>query len=89
MKVNLLSTNLTPSQQCDLRDLSVLAQGMNVTRRRLHRACATASGLTDVDELMVALGCRFALDVFTIDQQDRLLADLDPLTHDPVHALWR
>ena len=29
------------------------------------------AGLSEVDELMVALGCRFALDIFTITQQDR------------------
>ena len=28
------------------------------------------SGLSDVDELMVALGCRFALDLFSIAQHD-------------------
>ena len=33
------------------------------------------SCLTDVDELIVALGCRFALDVFTIGQQVRPLVD--------------
>ena len=47
------------------------------------------SGFTDVDELMVALGCRFALDVFTSALQDRPLADPDPPPHDPGHALWR
>ena len=41
------------------------------------------SGLSDVDELMVARGCRFALDVFTIAQQDRPLPDPVPLAHDP------
>ena len=28
------------------------------------------SGLSDVDELMVALGCRFAMDLFSIAQHD-------------------
>ena len=28
------------------------------------------SGLSDVDELMVALGCRFALDLFSVAQHD-------------------
>ena len=37
------------------------------------------SGLSDVDELMVALGCRFALDVFTIAQQGRPFAEPAPL----------
>ena len=46
------------------------------------------AGLTDVDELMVALGCRFALDVFTIAQQDYPLADHNSLNHDPGRALW-
>ena len=34
------------------------------------------SGLSDVDELMVALGCRFALDVFAVAQQDAPLLNL-------------
>ena len=46
------------------------------------------SGLSDVDELMGALGCKFALDVFTIAEQDRPLPVLTPLVHDPGLALW-
>ena len=38
--------------------------------------------LTDVDELMVALGCRFALDVFAIAQ-----LDYDPGDAPPAHSL--
>ena len=41
------------------------------------------SSLSDVDELMVALGCRFASDVFTAAQKDRPLPVLTPLAHDP------
>ena len=37
---------------------------------------------------MVALGCGFALDVFTIAQQDRPLPVPTPLAHDPGLALW-
>ena len=44
------------------------------------------SGFTDVDERTVALGCRFSSDVFTIARQDRALADLHPLPHDPGHC---
>ena len=40
-------------------------------------------GLTDVDVLHIALGCRFALDIFTISQQHSLALDLDPLPDDP------
>ena len=46
------------------------------------------AGLSDVDELMVALGCRFALDIFTTAQQDRPLLDPSPLAHDPGFAIW-
>ena len=38
------------------------------------------TGLSDVDELMVALGCRFAVDIFTIAQQDRPHPEPDPLS---------
>ena len=31
-------------------------------------------GLTDVDVLHIALGCRFVLDIFTISQQDMTLS---------------
>ena len=37
-------------------------------------------GLTEVDVLHIALGCRFALDMFTISQQ---------LPHDPEFATFR
>ena len=58
-------------------------------RGRPHRARVSVRLHRRVDELMVALGCRFAVDVFTIAQQDRPLADPDPLPRDPGHALWR
>ena len=37
----------------------------------------THSGMSEVDELLVALTCRFALDVFTIIQQDHPTAAQD------------
>ena len=41
------------------------------------------SGLSDVDELVVALGCKFASDVFTAAQKDRPLPVPTPLARDP------
>ena len=40
-------------------------------------------GLTEVDVLHIALGCRFALDIFTISQQYSPTPDHEPLPHDP------
>ena len=40
-------------------------------------------GLTEVDVLHIALGCRFALDIFTISQQHSPTPDHVPLPHDP------
>ena len=40
-------------------------------------------GLTEVDVLHKALGCRFALDIFTISQQYSPAHDHEPLPHDP------
>ena len=40
-------------------------------------------GLTDVDVLHMALGCRFALDIFTNSQQHSPTPDHEPLPHDP------
>ena len=54
-----------------------------------HTAPVLLAGLTHVDEPMVALGCRFALDVFTVAQQGLPFADHDSLNHDHGHALWR
>ena len=45
-------------------------------------APALLAGLSDVDVLYIALGCRFALDIFTVAQQYRPLPDLEPLPHD-------
>ena len=65
------------------------------TRNAFLLLCADAlvapvllSGLTDVDELMVALGCRFALDILTVAQQDWPPPVPVTLAHDPGHALW-
>ena len=43
-------------------------------------------GVTEVDVLHIALGCRFALDIFTISQQHSLTPDHEPLPHDPEFA---
>ena len=43
-------------------------------------------GLTEVDVLHIALGCRFALDLFTISQQHSPTLDHEPLLHDPEFA---
>ena len=40
-------------------------------------------GLTEVDVLHIALGCRFALDIFTISQQHSPTPDHEPLPHHP------
>ena len=40
-------------------------------------------GLTEVDVPHIALGCRFALDIFTISQQYSPTPDHEPLPHDP------
>ena len=51
-------------------------------------APALLAGLSEVDELMIALGCRFALNIFTIAQQDRPPPVPVPLPHDPGFAHW-
>ena len=43
-------------------------------------------GLTEVDVLHIALGCRFALDIFTISQQPSSTPNHEPLPHDPEFA---
>ena len=43
-------------------------------------------GLSEIDVLHVALGCRFALDIFTISQQHSPTPDPEPLPHDPEFA---
>ena len=45
-------------------------------------------GLTEVDILHIALGCRFALDIFTISQQHSPTPDHEPLSHDPEFATF-
>ena len=47
------------------------------------------AGLSDLDELKVALGCRLALDVFNIAQQDYPVADQEPVICDPWPAALR
>ena len=39
--------------------------------------------LTEVDVLHIALGCRFALDIFPISQQHSPTPDHEPLPHGP------
>ena len=45
-------------------------------------------GLTEVDVLHIALGCRFALDIFTISQRLSPTLDHEPLPHDPEFATF-
>ena len=40
-------------------------------------------GLTEVDVIRIALGCRFALDIFTISQRHSPAPDHELLSHDP------
>ena len=40
-------------------------------------------GLTEVDVLHIARGCRFAKDIFTISQRHSPTRDHEPLPHDP------
>ena len=47
---------------------------------------ALLQGLTEVDVLHKALGCRFALDIFTISQQHSAAPDHEPLPHHPEFA---
>ena len=51
-------------------------------------APALLAGLSDVDVLYIALGCRFALDIFTTAQQYRPSPDLEPLPHDAELEPW-
>ena len=39
--------------------------------------------LTEVDVLLIAFGCRSALDIFTISQRHFPAPDHEPLPHDP------
>ena len=43
--------------------------------------------LTEVDVLHIALGSRFAVDIFTISQQFSPTPDHEPLPHDPELAM--
>ena len=45
-------------------------------------------GLTEVDVLHIALGCRLALDIFTISQRHFPTPDHEPLPHDPEFATF-
>ena len=47
---------------------------------------ALLEGLTEVDVLHITLGCRFALDIFTISQQHSPTPDHEPLPQDPEFA---
>ena len=52
-----------------------------------HRTCL-AHGPFRGDELMVALGCRFALDMFAYASARPAHPEPDPLAHDPGYAFW-
>ena len=56
-----------------------------------HNAPVLLTGLSDVDELMVALGCRFALDIFSIARQDLILwlMILGTLSGSELRPKWR
>ena len=43
-------------------------------------------GMIEVDVLHIALGCRFALDIFTISLQFSTTLDHEPLPHGPEFA---
>ena len=43
-------------------------------------------GLSEIDVLHIALGCRFALDIFTISQRHSPFLDHEPLPYDPEFA---
>ena len=43
-------------------------------------------GLSEVDVVHIALGCRFALDILAISQQLSPTPDHEPLPHDPEFA---
>ena len=45
-------------------------------------------GLTEVDVLHIALGCSFALDIFTISQRLSPTPVHEPLPHDPEFATF-
>ena len=51
-------------------------------------APALLAGLSDVDQLHKALGCRVALDIFTIAQQDRPSPEPDPPPFDAELEPW-
>ena len=51
----------------------------------LRPLCSRAC-LSEIDVLHIALGCRFALDIFTISQQLSPTPDHEPLPHDPEFA---
>ena len=51
-------------------------------------APALLSDLSELDELVVALSCRFALDIFTVARQDWPHSEPDLLAHDSGRDLW-
>ena len=72
------SFKLAPALPSGLAATTLLPMTTSTTHNTLlllsadaHVALAPLAGLSEVDELMIALGCRFALDIFTIAQQDR------------------
>ena len=51
-------------------------------------APALLAGLSDVDVLYIALGCRFALDTFTVVQEYRLSPDFEPPPSRAQDSAW-
>ena len=90
------SFKLAPALPCGLAVTTLLPMTTSTTPAMLSYswlltptiAPALLAGLSEVDELMIALGCRFALDIFTIAQQDPPPPVPGPLPHDPGFAHW-
>ena len=56
---------------------------MTSTTLIISSSCLLLEGLTEVDILHLALGYRFALEIFTISQRHSPTPDHEPLPHDP------
>ena len=84
------SLKLAPVEPCGPAVMTPLPTTTSTTPTTLCYSFADAyiapalhAGLSEVDELKTALGCRFAMDIFTIAQQDRPSPDPVPLPLDP------
>ena len=67
--LTMTSTTLTVISSSCLRTLAIMPSLLD--------------GLTDVDVLHIALGCRFALDILTVSQHYSSALELDPLPDGP------